>query len=371
MYRILNIITDKNIGGAGIVLLNYYSAYDKTRFTHRCVVLKCSQLSPRLKELGIDVVESADIDERSFDVHGIGAFRREIHSFKPDIVHTHASMSARIAARLNRHTRIITTRHCAYDQPASRTRFPMRQALGFINNRLSDHFIAISPAAAGNLIETGTQPKKITVMFNGVQPVSALDAPEREAARARYGIPHGAFTVLLLARFVPEKGHIYAIEAAELLRDENVFFMLAGTGPELDRMKSEVEKRKLKNVLLPGFIANTTEAHNIADIQLNCSYGTETSSLSVLEGFSLGKPAVVSDFGGNPFLVQTGVNGIVVPAHNASAAADAIWRLGSSAALYEELSKGAKHAYETKYTAEIMAGNIEKIYMEVLDGANG
>ncbi len=39
---------------------------------------------------------------------------------------------------------------------------------------------------------------------------------------------------------------------------------------------------------------------NITDIQVNASYGTEATSLSLLEGMSLGIPAVVSDFEGIP-----------------------------------------------------------------------
>ena len=49
---------------------------------------------------------------------------------------------------------------------------------------------------------------------------------------------------------------------------------------------------------------------NITDINVNCSIGTETSSLALSEGMSLGVPAVVSDFGGNP-MIRDGRNGFV------------------------------------------------------------
>ena len=39
---------------------------------------------------------------------------------------------------------------------------------------------------------------------------------------------------------------------------------------------------------------------SITDVQANASFGTEATSLALLEGMSLGIPAVVSDFGGNP-----------------------------------------------------------------------
>jgi len=146
----------------------------------------------------------------------------------------------------------------------------------------------------------------------------------------------------------------------------NIYFILAGEGPELDYCRRETEKRGLRKVILPGFVSDTEAVHNIADIQLNCSYGTETSSLSVLEGYSLGKPAVVSDFGGNPFIVNNGETGYVVPKKNAEAAADAIMSIYGSKQLYGRLSEGAFKAYREKYTAEIMAQNIERIYKEAV-----
>ena len=42
------------------------------------------------------------------------------------------------------------------------------------------------------------------------------------------------------------------------------------------------------------------------DVQINASYESETSSLSVIEGMSAGVPSVVSDIGGNPLLVENG-----------------------------------------------------------------
>ena len=40
--------------------------------------------------------------------------KKIIKQEKPDIVHTHASSIARLAARMVKGTRVIYTRHCAY-----------------------------------------------------------------------------------------------------------------------------------------------------------------------------------------------------------------------------------------------------------------
>ena len=45
-------------------------------------------------------------------------------------------------------------------------------------------------------------------------------------------------------------------------------------------------------------------------------------SLALLEGMSLGIPAVVSDFGGNPGVIKNGQNGYIVPKQNSKALAE-------------------------------------------------
>ena len=66
---------------------------------------------------------------------------------------------------------------------------------------------------------------------------------------------------------------------------------------------------------------------NIVDINVNCSVGTETSSLALSEGMSLGIPAVVSDFGGNPYMIEHGVNGLVCECYDSRKMADHIFDL--------------------------------------------
>lgn len=81
------------------------------------------------------------------------------------------------------------------------------------------------------------------------------------------------------------------------------------------------------NLCFAGFVEDVTPLMNITDIQVNASYGTEATSLSLLEGMSLGIPAVVSDFGGNPGVITDGENGLITPQKDADALADALIRL--------------------------------------------
>ena len=48
---------------------------------------------------------------------------------------------------------------------------------------------------------------------------------------------------------------------------------------------------------LLGFRSDVAALLSILDVQLNVSYGTEATSMALLEGMSLGLPSIVSDYG--------------------------------------------------------------------------
>jgi glycosyltransferase involved in cell wall biosynthesis len=365
LIKVLNVITDTNIGGAGNVLLNFMKKTDRSEFDHTVIVPKGAMLSPRLRKLEIRTVEMHGIEDRSFSTGAIGVLRRKYELIAPDVAHTHASLSARIAARLWGGCAVIHTRHCAYPQGRLKTSFPFKQVLGFMNNRLSDKIIAISPAARDNLTDTGTDPHKIVTMFNGVEAVRRLDSEEKAAVRSSLGIGD-EFVCASIARLVPEKGHEYILNAAELLKDLPIRFIIAGTGPSECTLRIAAADRRLDNCIFTGFVSDIAPIENIMDLQLNASYGTETSSLSLLEGMSLGVPSVASDFGGNPYLVTDGENGLVVPKCNGAAMADAIRKLFSSPKTLAQMGKAALSAYEERFDATIMAKNIEQVYREAV-----
>ena len=49
MYRICHVITDKNIGGAGIWLLGYLNHYNKEQFEVSVILPEDSMLAERIK----------------------------------------------------------------------------------------------------------------------------------------------------------------------------------------------------------------------------------------------------------------------------------------------------------------------------------
>ena len=72
MIKVLNIISDSNIGGAGRCLINFIKYYDRSKFDIKVALPKGSLLIPELEKLNTEVIEVDGISDKSFDVHAIG-----------------------------------------------------------------------------------------------------------------------------------------------------------------------------------------------------------------------------------------------------------------------------------------------------------
>jgi len=368
MIKVIEVSTDTNIGGAGRVLLILLKELDRTKFDVSVILPKNSLLAPEIEKLGVRITEVDGIADKSLDIPSIKELKKIFDKEKPDIVHTHASMSARIAARLSG-AKVVYTRHSVFPPAKSISRGIGKLVNGMVNNYFSDRIIAVAEAAKDNLTDTGVSDKKIDVILNGVYPLTPCE--NKEEIYKRFNLEPNEKVVSIVARLEDIKGHDYFIEAADMLlkEDYKAKFLIAGTGSYEEHLKQKVkELGREKDIIFTGFITDVDKLMNITYIQANASFGTEATSLSLLEGMSLGIPAVVSDFGGNPGVIKSGVNGFIVEKQNSRALKEGIEKLLKDQELYEKLSAGSKDVFAKTFTAQAMTRNTEGIYEKALGG---
>ena len=370
MIRVLNIISDTNIGGAGRVLINYLQYADREQFDTAVALPRGSLLKAPLEELHTTVYEVDGIADRSYDKGDVKVLRELIRRVDPDIVHTHGALSGRIAAK-QCGKKIVYTRHSAFPVPAKLRYPPGRWVNKWMNEHYADRIIAVSPAAAANLTDAGVSPRKITVMMNGVAPVERAGPETCRAFRAKYGLQEGVFTAGILARIEPYKGHLHIVEAAQQLKGEGrkLQVLIAGTGGYEEELRGEVSRRGLEDtVFFLGFQSDVAPVLSVLDVQLNASYGTETSSLSILEGMSMGLPAVVSSYGGNPWLIDDGEDGLIFPNRDSAALARCVARLMDEPDTLRHMGERAVEIFHRRFTGQIFAKNVEQVYLDLLKG---
>ena len=365
--RVLHCISDSNIGGAGRLLLHLLRHFDKDVFDVTVVVPKGSALVPRIEECGIPVIETEHGRDASHDRGGIPELCGIMRRVKPHIVHTHSSLDARIAAWLCGVKSRIYTRHSVFDPPRRLTTFPGKQIAGAVNNTLATRIIAVAQAAADILTATGVREDKITVILNGVEPLTPSTAEESAALRRELGFADTDFVCGISARMEPYKGHSYLVETARAVcavRPEAKFLVM-GTGTTYEETMRLAREAGLDGkMVFTGFVTDVVPYYSIMNLSLNCSWGTEATSLALIEAMSLGLPAVVTSFGGNPGVIEDGVNGFLVPEKDSDAMAEAIVRIMGDPALYDTLSAGAKTRFGEKFTAQAMTEQLENVYKE-------
>jgi len=372
LIRVLNVISDTNIGGAGRVILNYLRYSDRDRFETWAALPRGSLLKPPLEEAGAQVIEVEGMADRSYhreDVKGLQALMGER---RPDLVHTHGCLSGRIAAK-RCGLPAVYSRHSAFPVPAKLKYPPGRWVNKFVNEHYADRIIAVSPATRDNLIEGGISPRKITVVMNGAAPVPRTGQEEQAALKRELSIPEGHTVFGILARLEDYKGHLDLLEAVLRLKErgrEDFTVLAAGTGPFEGTLAQAVRQAGAEDRMkLLGFRSDVPALLNILDVQLNCSYGTEATSMALLEGMSLGLPTIASDYGGNPYVVEDGGTGLLFPSRNAAALAEAMERLMDRPEERKALGARARTVYEERFTGQVFARNTEKIYLDILKGA--
>jgi glycosyltransferase involved in cell wall biosynthesis len=188
---------------------------------------------------------------------------------------------------------------------------------GPVNLLAPSHWMADMAAAT-----LGRQPE---VLPNGIDTATFRPPEDKEALRARLGLPGGRVVVLLSAASLssPYKGMHHAIHALTSISDLRPLVLLVG------EVASEV-KEQLANldVHVTGFIgeAPALAAYYGAADYFVCPSVAENMPLVVLETMACGVPTIGFQVGGIPEIVEDGVNGRLVP-------------IGDGAALARELRR--------------------------------
>ncbi len=363
MIKVIQVLTDTNIGGAGMWLLNFLKVYDREHIDMSVVLPHNAMLKPEAEKLGVRVIEADGIADSSFSLKGISVLDKIFKEESPDIVHTHASLSARIAAKKNG-IKVVHTRHCLEKEKKHIKKF----IYGFINNLLSDRVIAVSEAVKDNLLSDGISSDKLRTVYNGITPVRKMSDEEKQRAREKFGILPENVVVGIVARLEPVKNHAMFLEAAKVVATicPEAVFMIVGDGSMRESLEAKAKEDGIyEKVILTGYINDITEVMNVIDIHVLTSE-KEALSISLIEAMSIGKPVVAADSGGPGEFVKTGVNGILVGVNDTVNLTMGIVRLIQRPDIRQKLGAEGQRMVSEKFMSREMADKIEKIYTELV-----
>ena len=363
MIKVVHVISDVGIGGAGKWLLNLLGDIDKNEFVTKVILPRNSLLVKLFNEIDIQTIEVNGIADKSFDMTTVHKLYNIFKDEKIDILHTHAVLSARLAGKLAGIKAIVHTKHCI---DAVRTGW--KKTAGVILNKyLSNKVIAVSHAVCKNLIDSGLPANMIETIYGAVPETVKLNQMQIQQIKQKWGIRPDDIVIGIVARFAEVKGQKYFVEAAGLLADfKNIKFIMVGIGPTEKQLRELVNNLNLeKSVIFAGYVEKVYEIYNILDINVISSI-SEALCLSLIEGMYIEKPCVGSDTGGIPEVIQDGVNGFLVPKADSKALADKMRILVENPELRNEMGKRGKQIAESKFDIKTMTRKIENLYRDLI-----
>jgi len=238
-----------------------------------------------------------------------------LREIRPDIVHIHDSAShgaAALAARWAGGVPVIVTR---------RTHSPLRRGwLGRRKYGWCDRIICVSQAVKSACLAGGLPEGRLVVIPDFVDCARFAPAAVPAETRERHA------TVLSIGRLTREKGHRVLLEAMALVVQAvpDAQLRICGVGEEHDRLRGQAAANGLlPQVSFVGFVPDVRAELASADVFVMPSL-SEGLGVAALEAMAMGKPVVATDAGGLPEAVVHGETGLVVPAGDPGALAEAL-----------------------------------------------
>ncbi len=364
--KITHVISDSNIGGAGVLLASVASEL-KSDFDFEIIIPKGSLLRERLSFLNLKIIELPISADKSFSAKDTLKFYNYFKKHPTDILHTHASLSSRLGGKLAGTGICISTRHCAKPEVKIKKQSFLKRK---VYNYCTDKTVSTADFATNNLICEGINQDKIITIKNGSKPPRELDSLSKAEILHKLNLDKDCRIIGSCARLEPVKGQDLILRVAPSILEKfpNTHFLFLGEGSKKEEYKKLASTLGIeKKVTFLGYVDDPSLYQNVFYINVNASRGTETSCLATSECMALGVPTVASDFGGNTEMIKDNENGIIFACDNLFSLERALISILKDTALHEKLSAGAKISFEKSFSSGEMAKQYKKLYNSLFD----
>lgn len=294
-----------------------------------------------------------------------------------DIIHSNGYLTNVISRRAKRPGGPLVVNSVLVDPDAPRLAGASRaeQILRNVADKQTigkaDAFAPITQAVAAKLESLGVSGEKITVIPGSVD-VAAIES-EAQSSPPGFDRLTGAPVVGMVGRLEQVKGAEEFIEMAALVAAErtDVQFVLGGAGSLESDLRVKIAAHGLGDrVQLPGKVESAAATFLACDIVVVPSR-SEGFGIVSAEAMTLSKPVVAARVGGIPEVVEDGVTGILVPAVNPQALADAVLTLLDDPVRVREMGTAGRLRVEQHFTIERMQRQYVDLYEKLLAGVPG
>jgi len=354
MARIIEVIADSSLSGAPRHLLTLVKKL-KNKFEIE-VICPAGWLADELKRSGI---KFTIVNFKSFsDFKSVSSLKEELRSKKPDIIHFHgirAGWLGILAAKGLKSKKIYSEHLYTFDYHLKnplREKLQLRGLKKIVNS--VDEIVVPSTTVEKFLVgKLNVLSGKIKIIPNGLDDYSVGEKKEKYkfgfigSLNEQKGIPILICAIRLLIRKFPD-----------------LCLEIIGEGPLRKRLEKDSQDLE-NNIKFMGSV-ELISPHLATWNFLVAPSVSESFGQVALEAAIARRPAIATKVGGFSEIIEDGKTGILVKTNNPEDLADAIEKLLKSDKLCLEMGTAARLRYEKSYTADSMASEFEKLYLNIL-----
>lgn len=357
--NILQVLPELNVGGVerGTIDLAKYLV----KAGHKAVVVSNGgNLVADLQAMGA-VHYQLPVDAKNLltMIRTVPRLAEIIRKEKIDIVHARSRVPAWIAYFACRRTRcvFITTCHGYYKGHAFSSVMGWGKKVIVLSNVIARHMIE----------DFGVPRERIRLIPRSVDLEKFKYKPVDRS-------PKPVFHVGIVGRLTPIKGHLYFIKAmAKVAREfPSVKIWIVGDASSSkdaykEQLRVLVKRLGLwENTQFLGTQKNIPEILAQLDLLVLATTTQEAFGRVVIEAQAAGVPVVATSVGGVVDIIEDGKNGLLVPAADPQAMAEAVIRLLRDRNLSADISEEAYKKVREKYTLDLMVKNTLDVYEDAL-----
>jgi glycosyltransferase involved in cell wall biosynthesis len=341
------------VGGAEISLARLLGALPRELdvaiiATHRAVLEHLGTARPAARTRLLRDIAS------TLDLAGIARHAAAIRSLRPDVLHVSlnrpwGSHWAVLAGRLLPGVRVVLVENSPRPPVRARDRLYLRAI-----HRHADVHVAPGEASAALVRAAGVPGERVRIIPTGVEDVRLTPLP-----RLAPGPVVGC-----IARLDAIKGIDVLIRAVARLPD--VTLAVVGDGPEREPLGALADELGVADrVLLTGWSDRARDHLTTFDVFALASR-FEAWGIALVEAMLAGVPVVATDVGGVRDVVVPGETGLLVPAEDPAALAEAIGALLEDAERRRHLAGAARRRALERFRLPVMARRYAALYTELV-----
>lgn len=374
--NILYVIDNIEFGGGERVFSQIIRGLNKERFSVLVASNPGGIFEKKLAEVGIKINPVRMTNRYNLGI--ISRLKKIIKTKDVRIVHSQggrADFFSRIAAKIA-HVPITVSSMAmlveGYDVSI------LRKSLYVLIDRWTERwvnkFTVLSEAMRRSLIEIHKiPPENIVKIYNGIE-IEEYNPDHKELrnkkleVRRELGLKNDVPVIGAIGRLVWQKGFEYLIRAApEVLKKcPEARFLIVGEGPLKNKLILTGEKLNVADrIIFTGFRSDIKEILASIDVLAMPSL-LEGLPMVLLEAMAMAKPIVATRIDGITEVLENSKTGLLVPAENSHALAEAIVGILNDKAKANFFGQNAREVAKKKFSVKKMVEQIELAYEKLL-----